>query len=143
MENPKPQMKTSSEFLQLEKMQKCTCAMQLEVIYICMDQECPNKEKQPLYCVKCNKKNHIHHGQLIAEKLEEFKDQWNDLRADIETKFNAISKSFEVHEPLIQYIESALLASANFDKSIVWISTQYLILKQLQENFELFYQKTF
>jgi hypothetical protein len=44
---------TSADKLMIEKMDKCNCPLQLEVMFVCLktEQECPQSKIQKYYCI--------------------------------------------------------------------------------------------
>jgi hypothetical protein len=56
----------------LEKMDKCNCGRNLEVIFICLksEEECKDAKNQKYYCIKCSTEDkHDHKGAVIANEL--------------------------------------------------------------------------
>ena len=66
-------MLSTSETLMLEKMDKCNCGKNLEVILICLESEekCKESKNQKYYCMECNSDDkHNHKSVFIVHELK-------------------------------------------------------------------------
>jgi hypothetical protein len=65
----------------LEKMAKCNCNRNYEVIYICLksEHECKDSNKQKFYCDKCSEEKHDHRPVLVSSELTKQNNRWLSL----------------------------------------------------------------
>ena len=105
-------MKSTSEALMLEKMEKCNCGKNLEVIFVCLksEQECKDSKTQKYYCIKCSAEDkHDHKSVVIVNELEIQHKNWLTFIAEISTIFSAAEIAYKKFLPLIVYLEEAMM----------------------------------
>ncbi len=107
-------------------MDKCICGIGLEVMFVCLEKSCPDYHTHPYFCPKCSSKKHKNHIVLIVNEVEEQHQKWTALREIIKTEFPFVKTAYEKMQPLILYLEHAMLEpSVRIDREIMWISKKY------------------
>ena len=61
---------TMADHLKLDLMDFCNCNRSQQVMFMCQEDLCPNKETQPLYCALCIQVNHKHMPFLISAEVD-------------------------------------------------------------------------
>ena len=61
---------TMADHLKLDLMDFCNCNRSQQVMFMCQESSCPNKETQSLYCALCIKIKHSHTPVLISEEVD-------------------------------------------------------------------------
>jgi hypothetical protein len=117
-----------ANILRLELMDKCNCPSGLEVMYFCKSQDCPDHHKQKYFCYNCSqdetKHNHRHLG--IIKEMETQTKKWHDFNQTLAVTQTESTKRFKAMEPLIRYIEEAMMdPDATFLSKVEWISVKH------------------
>ena len=66
---------------------------------------CKYNKKQALYCMKCyndEPSNHDHKGVFIVAKGDNFKNEWRQLREDIQNTSSKVRDWWGNHGPLVE-----------------------------------------
>ena len=72
--------------------------------------------------MKCSK-NHKHQGIFIVNEVEELQEKWRLLKKDIISEFPRVKVLYGKLEPLILFLEQAMLSpKANIVGEVFWIS---------------------
>ena len=90
--------------LQLEKMDNCRIHPLEKVIFVCMRENCPDKEEYPLYCIRCD--IHDHKNVLIEDQIKNVTDdKWLILKRDIENLSTLAKEKYDELKPIIEHLE--------------------------------------
>ncbi len=101
--------KTAAQQLRLDLMDKCNCNNEQEVMFLCQDEQCPNREKQTFYCAICLKKNHKHMPLLISVEVDEQSKMWEDMREKVTKSYPEAEKLYIKYQPVIEYLEHSMM----------------------------------
>ena len=122
----------------LEKMDKCNCGRNLEVIFICLksEQECKDSKNQKYYCIKCSSDDkHDHKPVVIVNELEVQNNKWLAFIAEISNIFSAAENAYKELWPLIVYLEEAMMQpGVAISQPVKWLTTDFNQLKALHGN---------
>ena len=78
----------------MEKQPLCSCNRGEQVMYCCLIDSCPNRVKQPQYCMLCDDDQpsaHEHKGKKIALQNSSIENQWLQLRKDVNSKVTKVN----------------------------------------------------
>jgi hypothetical protein len=59
--------------------------------------------------MRCSE-NHKHHAVFIVNEVEKLNEKWRRLKNDIFSQFPRVKELYEKLEPLILYLEQAMLS---------------------------------
>ena len=89
--------------------------------------------------MKCSK-NHKHQGLFIVNEVEEHNEKWRVLKNELASKFPQVKEVYQRLEPLILYLENAMLSpNANIKSEVFWISKAFKSYERLHSEFMSFY----
>jgi len=88
----------------------CSCNRGEKVMYICVSADCPNIDKQPLYCVHCSHDEpsaHEHKGRVIAIETTSLHNQWITFRNDVGIKIARVITWLDNYSGLLDLLTSS------------------------------------
>ena len=136
------QAQTTAELFQLEKMPKCSCDRGFEALYVCLkkESECKDSAMQKYYCAQCSQEDkHDHKPLMIVAELQKIHNVWTGLRTEIKSVYAQSQGVFTEIQPIILYLEDALMTDQKVGNPVKWISTDFNKLKGLNEEITSFY----
>jgi hypothetical protein len=117
-----------ANILRLELMDKCNCPSGLEVMFFCKSSQCRDHAKQKYYCYNCSQEDgkHDHKPLGIVKELESQVQKWHDFNQTLTMTHTEGAKRYKAMEPLIRYIEEAMMdPDATFVSKVEWISVKH------------------
>ena len=82
---------------------------------------------QRYYCLECSQEDgkHEHKPMAIAKQVDVQNKKWHDLKIEVVTAYEEGGKRYTALEPLIRYIEEAMMdPEATFERQVEWLSVQ-------------------
>ncbi len=121
----------------------CNCKRDLQVIYICLksQSECPDSLNQKLYCIQCFQDDkHDHKPVMIIGELKKSHDKWLALKTEAVIFWQKALPAFKEHEPLIIYLESAMMEpNVKIVKPVNWLSSDFAQLSTIHDEIVAIY----
>ena len=118
----------------LDRLELCDCRSGLEVVFFCKSSECRDYAKQKYYCLNCSleEDKHQHKPLFFIIELESQTKKWNDFNQILKTTHTEGAKRFKAMEPLIRYIEEAMMdPDATLVSQVEWISMKHEKLEKV------------
>ena len=91
----------------LEVQPKCACGRKEKVMFVCVNTDCPNNTKQPLYCILCSYLEpiaHKHNVMPISAQTSSLNNLWLELRNDVGKKVKIVKEWLATYKDLVQLL---------------------------------------
>lgn len=87
----------------------CSCNRGEKVIYVCNRADCPNHEKQPMYCVLClndEPSTHEHKPKMIVFQNNSVKEDWLAIRQEVLNKVAPVKQWLATYQALLDLLSA-------------------------------------
>ena len=86
----------------------CNCRRNQKVNFICLEDKCPARESQKIFCNLCFQEGkHPHFNpMMIANYILSITSNWALLKETVENRVNLVENQMKPHAPLIAYLEA-------------------------------------
>ncbi len=110
MERAQPQNANNSETASnrlisvANQQDDCSCGRKEKVMFACIEQSCPNRTKQPLYCIMCNEDenpSHNHRSRAISSLNSNIQSEWLNIRQSTNKKKVKVEEWLESYGKLV------------------------------------------